>query len=441
VARDHHSEATVNNIFLLSVKRTLVALAIIGLAVLCTAAVSVAMLVASLRAAPGEWSHAVPVGPWRVNLSVPAMIRLATHPLGLRALVGRTFYTSHGTLRFQQGADESSLRVVCEPCTPHAAWLGKLPLRLQRTELSLTRVGQSHLHGEIRAGAVRATWKLQIEKRSVDLRVQVPHAPIADLYAVLGDTIPELAHAHIEGRAGAEFSLTLPSGVWRVQPRVEGFSVSGLGTEALLSATPLPACARATRRVDAAAPFGAWLPRAVVAAEDQRFFEHAGYDLNEMRAAWRTDDAAQQHPRGASTLSQQLAKLLYTGDERSAVRKLRELLYAVEMDRTLGKARVLQLYLTVAPWGNGQCGAQAAALQLLHKRASALTPIEAAWLASLLRNPEAELARVAASGSIDKTRVADIIEAMRPLARTRREALQEQLADWELPATNAFVAR
>ena len=155
----------------------------------------------------------------------------------------------------------------------------------------------------------------------------------------------------------------------------------------------------------------------MVAAEDQRFFEHAGVDLVEMRAAWRSGAEASLHPRGASTLSQQLAKLLYTGDERSAVCKLREALCAVEMDRVLGKARVLQLYLAVARWGGGQCGAQAAALQLLHKRASALTPIEAAWLASLLRNPEAGL------------------------AQARREELQEQLADWAPPATNAFAAR
>ncbi|MEQ1684332.1 MAG: biosynthetic peptidoglycan transglycosylase [Burkholderiaceae bacterium] len=427
--------------FLLWLKRTLIALGIIVLAVLCTAAASVAMLVASLRAAPGEWSQAVPVGPWRVDLSVPAVLRLATHPLGLRALAGRSFDTSHGTLHFQQGADESSMRVVCEPCTPHVAVLGKAPLRLQRTELSLTRVGQNHLHGEILAGAVRATWKLQIEKRAVNLRVQVPDAPIADFYALVGASIPELAQARIEGRAGAELSLALPSGVWRVLPRIEGFSVSGLGTEALFGATPVLACARPTRRADAAAPFGAWLPRAVVAAEDQRFYEHAGLDLVEMRAAWRSGVEANRNPRGASTLPQQLAKLLYTGDERSAVRKLREALYAVEMDRVLGKARALQLYLTVAPWGGGQCGAQAASLHLLNKRASALAPIEAAWLASLLRNPEAELARAAANGRVDQSRIADIIEAMRPLAPSRREALQEQLADWALPATNAFAAR
>ncbi len=423
------------------VKRTLVAFGIIVLAVLCTVAASAAMLFASLRAVPGEWSQAVPVGPWRVELSVPAVLRLATHPLGLRALAGRTMQTAHGRLHFQQGADENSIRVVCDPCTPHAAVLGKAPLRLQRTELSLTRVGQNHLHGEIVAGAVRASWKLQIDRRGVDLRVQVPDAPIADFYAVVGAAIPELARARIEGRAGAELSLALPSRVWRVQPRIEGFSVDGLGTEALIGATPVLDCARPTRRADAAAPFGVWLPRAVVAAEDQRFHEHAGLDLAEMRAAWRSGAEANLRPRGASTLSQQLAKLLYTGDERSAVRKLREALYAVEMDRVLGKARVLQLYLTVAPWGGGHCGAQAASLQLLGKRASALTPIEAAWLASLLRNPQAELARAAASGSIDKARVGDVIDAMRPMAQARREALQEQLADWAPPATNAFAAR
>ena len=423
-------------------RRTLIAVGVVMLALLCTLAASAAMLYGSLRAAPGEWSFPVALGPWRVQLSVPAVLRLASHPLGLRALAGRRFVTSHGTLQSRQGADENSLIVVCEPCTPHAALLGPKPLPLQRTELRLTRVGQNHLHGTLRAGAVGATWALQIDKRGVELRLKVPDAPIADLYAVFGAVIPELARAHIEGRAGADFRLTLPAGAWSVVPRVEGFSVSGLGTEVLLSATPLPACARATRRADAAAPFGAWLPRAVVAAEDQRFHEHAGYDLIEMRAALQPGSAAHPAARGASTLSQQLAKLLYTGDERSAVRKLREALYAVEMDRTLGKARVLQLYLAVAPWGQGQCGAEAAALHLLNKRAAALTPIEAAWLASLLRNPDAELARMANQGAVDTERVGDIIQALRPLARARREELREQLADWPLPPiTGAFAAR
>ena len=95
-------------------KRALIGLGIVLLAALCSAAASAAMVYASLRAAPGEWLQAVPLGPWRVQLSVPAVLRLATHPLGLRALGGRTLRTAHGTLSFQPGADESSIRVVCE---------------------------------------------------------------------------------------------------------------------------------------------------------------------------------------------------------------------------------------------------------------------------------------------------------------------------------------
>lgn len=138
-------------------------------------------------------------------------------------------------------------------------------------------------------------------------------------------------------------------------------------------------------------------------------------------------------PRGASTLSQQLAKLLYTGDERTLARKLRELLYAVEPDRTLGKPRVLMPYLSIAPWGDGLCGAQAASLRHFGKRASALAPLEAAWLASLLRNSDAELRRAAHSQAADLPRMNAILAGMRPLPRSRRVALAKELQDWTPP--------
>lgn len=93
---------------------------------------------------------------------------------------------------------------------------------------------------------------------------------------------------------------------------------------------------------------GSLLARAVLAAEEQRFFEHRGYDLVEMNKALRSNQSEDATFRGASTLSQQVAKLLVTGRERSLVR---ELLYAVEMEQTLGKARILRLYLDYAPRG------------------------------------------------------------------------------------------
>ena len=134
--------------------------------------------------------------------------------------------------------------------------------------------------------------------------------------------------------------------------------------------------------------------------------------------------------RGASTLSQQLAKLVYTGDRPSHARKLRELLYAVELDRTLGKARVLNLYMAIAPWADGRCGAHAAAQALLGKPVAALTPVEAAWLASLLRNPDAALAQMVRSGEVDVRRIGAIIDGMRPMPLARRLAAQQALDTW-----------
>ena len=284
----------------------------------------------------------------------------------------------------------------------------------------------------LRADRVRATWRGRLGMQSADLELKLADVPVADLVALLGAAVPEAARARIEGRAGAIVRLALPSGRHAIEPQLDGLTVEGLGTEALISASPLPACARSPRGRRAAAPFGAWLPKAVIAAEDQRFHEHAGYDLAEMAAAWSSElPEGGERRRGASTLSQQLAKLLYVGDERSVARKVRELLYAVELDRTLGKARVLQLYLSIAPWGDGQCGAEAAALHYFGKRAAALDAAEAVWLASLLRNPELELER--AAHAFDPTRLTTIAGALRPLPRWRREDLQLELGEWHPP--------
>ena len=177
----------------------------------------------------------------------------------------------------------------------------------------------------------------------------------------------------------------------------------------------------------------------MLAAEDQRFFEHTGFDAVELGAAFSTELRPGAVRRGASTLSQQLAKLIYTGDSKSHLRKLRELLYAVELDRTLGKARVLNLYLSLAPWGGGTCGADAAAWRHLGQTAHELDPFDAAWLASLLHNPDAELAQMARSGEANRPRVRWIVDHLRPLARTKRQALLNAFDDWA-PPPQAFDA-
>jgi len=270
---------------------------------------------------------------------------------------------------------------------------------------------------------VRGRWKASFGRQGATIDATLPDTPLADVYALFAADIPEVRHATIDGRVRLAAQLTLPQRQLGMKTHIEGFVVAGLGTEALIDATP--GCAKAPPR-----GFGTWLPRAVIAAEDQRFFEHPGYDLREIDAAWSLNQQERGAARGGSTITQQLAKLLYTGDDRHHVRKLRELLYAVEMDRTLGKARVLNLYLAIAPWGDGQCGAAAAARHYLHKRVDVLTPTEAAWLASLLRAPDRDLERYARSGEIDVERVRWVIAHLRPMNAERRDALIEAVPMW-----------
>jgi len=265
------------------------------------------------------------------------------------------------------------------------------------------------------------------------LNLQLPMTPAADGYALFGAAIPETARAHIEGRFALQATLVLPEGGLNIVPQVEGLQVSGLGTEAF--ATARSGCSKAASRLTTSS----WLARAVVAAEDQRFFEHSGFDLAEFSAALarnQRDGVQGRIERGGSTLSQQLAKMLVTGDERSPVRKLRELLYAVEMERTLGKPRILQLYMAHAPWGPGICGAEAASRRYFGRPAHELSPTQAAWLAAMLHNPGLETRRWAETGHINVARTQWVLMAMRPMPRKQRSRLAEEVEQlaWPAPA-------
>jgi monofunctional biosynthetic peptidoglycan transglycosylase len=128
-----------------------------------------------------------------------------------------------------------------------------------------------------------------------------------------------------------------------------------------------------------------WLKDAVVNSEDARFYEHDGVDAVQVRVALARA-AEGGRARGASTLTQQLAKNLWLGEERSLTRKLKELVLARRLE-TLGKDRVLELYLNIAEWGDGIYGADAAARVWFHKPAAELRAEEAAILAAMLPSP------------------------------------------------------
>jgi len=129
------------------------------------------------------------------------------------------------------------------------------------------------------------------------------------------------------------------------------------------------------------------LKRAVVSAEDMEFFSHGGFSASEMRAALREAWQERDAPRGASTITQQLAKNLWLSPSRSPLRKLREAVLTWQLERHLSKRRILELYLNVVEFGPGIYGAGAAARHYFGKPASRLSAHESAQLAAGLPRP------------------------------------------------------
>ncbi|HEY6065833.1 MAG TPA: monofunctional biosynthetic peptidoglycan transglycosylase [Thermoanaerobaculia bacterium] len=129
------------------------------------------------------------------------------------------------------------------------------------------------------------------------------------------------------------------------------------------------------------------LARAVVAAEDARFYEHHGVDWAAVREAAGKNIESRRLGVGGSTLTQQLAKNLYLSPARTPWRKLRELVIAERLERRLGKKRILEVYLNVIELGPRTYGVEAAALRYFGKPASGLTAREAATLAAIIPSP------------------------------------------------------
>ena len=147
------------------------------------------------------------------------------------------------------------------------------------------------------------------------------------------------------------------------------------------------------------------LQRAVLAGEDTNFTIHHGFDYQAIQKAWEQaqKEAAKEatkegendgwipnlpeFKRGASTISQQLAKNLYLSSQRSFIRKGQEAILTVMLERCLTKRRILELYLNEIEWGDGIYGAEAAAQHYFHKPASALSGNEAAFLSAMIPNP------------------------------------------------------
>jgi len=127
--------------------------------------------------------------------------------------------------------------------------------------------------------------------------------------------------------------------------------------------------------------------RAVLVAEDAAFWDHEGVDYEELQKSIRVNWEQGRAVRGASTITQQLAKNLYLSPSRNPLRKLRELVIARRLEAALPKARIFEIYLNVIEWGDGVWGAEAAARTYFGLPASALDAEQAALLAGAIVNP------------------------------------------------------
>ena len=148
------------------------------------------------------------------------------------------------------------------------------------------------------------------------------------------------------------------------------------------------------------------LQRAILAGEDTNFLTHHGFDYEAIQKVWdqaqreaakeakaEGDDEGDWLPslpdfkRGASTVTQQLAKNLYLSSQRTFVRKGQEAVLTIFLERLLTKRRILEIYLNVIEWGDGIYGAEAAARRYFNKPAANLTASEAAYLSAMVPNP------------------------------------------------------
>ncbi len=129
------------------------------------------------------------------------------------------------------------------------------------------------------------------------------------------------------------------------------------------------------------------LRMAVIAGEDQRFVDHNGFDMTEVRKMWKDHREKGKRIRGCSTISQQTAKNVFTFCTDTALRKGLEAWWTFLIEKIWGKERILEVYLNVAEMGYGTFGAEATARRYFDKAASELSRSEASLIAACLPNP------------------------------------------------------
>jgi hypothetical protein len=312
----------------------------------------------------------------------------------------------HGTVRWDLRAEDvavASERLSPEAVGPfHALSRGDATVDLTRARL---KVEEAEVHLG-RNGGAAATVSLDLTLRSpraFDLRVE---APAIEWSALAGALPAQLAAGTeapaVSGTFGVELHAVGPvddATRWALDASVD-LSRLGHGTERLELEGPFRHAAQLsggrTREIVVGPSNAAFVPlaslpqhvvRAITTAEDASFWGHDGFDFHELQDAIATGAQRGQLGRGASTISQQVAKNLWLGRERTLARKAREALLTIALEASLSKRRILEIYVNIAEWGPGIVGLGEAARHYFHKEAPDLSPREAAFLASIIPNP------------------------------------------------------
>jgi hypothetical protein len=343
---------------------------------------------------------------WRVKINLPvlgsvqvrafALMQLATSTLG-RTLFNNTQWNSKlGVIKLTDTTQFMALN--CLKC--HFSLKDLSPKAVEMDAINLTvNLHQHHLSGTLTTQSNGHTSRILyaglVQMDGLDLRWSLPNSAIADLLAPLKSHSDIIQKAQVSGTLSADGTLHWPSRIWSANPVIKDFNVTGLNTEKLNSeqfeyVCPAPSKQYAKNVISSEAwqdkeQLGRWLPMAVIIAEDAQFMHHPGYNINTLRHLLSQEVANKR--LGGSTITQQLAKYLFTDGERLWKRKIEELLYAVEMEKTLGKQRILNLYLNTVDWAPATCGAFEAAKLYFAVKPEDLSPIQAAWLAGILNKP------------------------------------------------------
>jgi monofunctional glycosyltransferase len=129
------------------------------------------------------------------------------------------------------------------------------------------------------------------------------------------------------------------------------------------------------------------LKKAVLLSEDASFFSHNGVDFAELKEAFKRDLKTLSFRRGGSTITMQLARNLYLNPAKNPLRKMKEIIIAWQLEQTLSKTRIFEIYLNIVEWGRNIYGVEAGSRHYFGKSAASLDPLEAATLVALLPSP------------------------------------------------------